>query len=295
MEEGMKLQENSKIKLVKLKDKAVIPAVGQGTWMMGEDQSKRKEEIAAIQCGIELGMTLIDTAEMYGEGLSEQMVGEAIKPYSREKIFLVSKVYPHNAGRKRIFDACDNSLRRLKTDYLDLYLLHWVGAVPFQETVECMEELVYKGRIKRWGVSNLDTKELEELYSCEAGENCQVNQLLYHIGSRGIEYSLLPLMKKNGTALMAYCPLARGGVLRDNILKDPVLEKISREKGITTAQLVLAFTIQDGNTITIPKAASRKHVMENAKALEISLTQEEKRMIDERYPAPKHKEHLDII
>ena len=180
------------MKTVTLPDGTQVPALGQGTWYLGEQPAVRARELAALRTGIEHGMTLLDTAEMYGGGRSEELVGEAIRPYDREKLFLVSKVYPHNAGRPEIFRSCENSLRRLGTEYLDLYLLHWRGSVPFAETAECMEELVRKGRIRRWGVSNLDTDDMEELWGVPGGAQCQVDQVLYHLGSRGVEYDLLP-------------------------------------------------------------------------------------------------------
>ena len=182
-------------RFVRLKDGALMPKLGQGTWFLGEDKSKEQDEIKSIKIGIENNMTLIDTAEMYGEGLAEELVGKAIKGYDREKLFLVSKVYPHNAGRRNIFRSCENTLKRMGVEYLDLYLLHWRGAVPLSETVECMEELVKKGKIKRWGVSNFDIDDMKELMTVKDGDKCVVNQVLYHLGSRGIEYSLYPWMK----------------------------------------------------------------------------------------------------
>lgn len=193
-------------RFVRLKDGALMPKLGQGTWFLGEDKSKEQDEIKSIKIGIENNMTLIDTAEMYGEGLAEELVGKAIKGYDREKLFLVSKVYPHNAGRRNIFRSCENTLKRMGVEYLDLYLLHWRGAVPLSETVECMEELVKKGKIKRWGVSNFDIDDMKELMTVKDGDKCVVNQVLYHLGSRGIEYSLYPWMKEHNIPVMAYLP-----------------------------------------------------------------------------------------
>ncbi len=208
----MPWKEGSAMKTVILKDGTPVPAVGQGTWFMGEKPSRRKDEIAALRWGIENGMNLIDTAEMYGDGASEELVGEAIAPYEREKLFLVSKVYPWNAGRAHIFRSCEDSLKRLGTSYLDMYLLHWRGSVPLHETVECMEELVSNGLIRRWGVSNLDYDDMEELYDIHNGDHCQTDQVLYHLGSRGTERKLQPWLKQHDIPLMAYCHWPRSEV-----------------------------------------------------------------------------------
>ncbi len=188
---------------VTLRDGAVVPAIGEGTWYLGEHRDRAVAEKESLTAGVEAGMTLIDTAEMYGEGLAEELVGRTISDMDRDKLFIVSKVYPHHAGRNHIFTSCENSLRRMKTDYMDLYLLHWRGRVPLSETVECMEELVKEGKIRRWGVSNFDTEDMEELWSVPNGKNCAVNQVLYHVASRGIEYDLLPWMRDHHVALMA--------------------------------------------------------------------------------------------
>ena len=214
---------------VKLKNGIVVPALGQGTWYLGDSKTKRKDEIEAIQTGIDLGMTLIDTAEMYGSGRSEELVGEAIKDFDREKLFLVSKVLPSNANRANMRRACENSIKRMKASYLDLYLYHWRGGTPLKETVDCLEELVNEGLIKSWGVSNFDIDDMEELYNTPKGKNCMVNQVLYHTGSRGIEYSLLPWMEKNNINLMSYCPLAQAGSLRRGLFNSEVLKKIAKK------------------------------------------------------------------
>jgi diketogulonate reductase-like aldo/keto reductase len=181
---------------VTLPDGTIMPKLGQGTWYMGEKRTLWKQEIEALRQGIDLGMTLLDTAEMYGEGLSEELVGEAIHGYARTNLFLVSKVYPHNAGRKKIFDSCNASLKRLGVDYLDGYLLHWRGNIPLSETVECMNELVTQGKVRNWGVSNFDTKDMKELLSINGGNKCAFNQVLYHLNSRGTEYDLQPWLRE---------------------------------------------------------------------------------------------------
>lgn len=174
-----------------LADQTSVPVLGQGTWYLGENSAARKAEQHALCTGIEAGMRLLDTAEMYGDGQAENLLGEVLPHYKRSDLFLVSKVYPHNAGRSHIFTSCENSLRRMHTDYLDLYLLHWRGRIPLAETVECMEELIRQGKIRRWGVSNFDIYDMQELWSVPNGTHCMVNQVLYHIASRGIEYDLL--------------------------------------------------------------------------------------------------------
>ena len=202
------------IKTITLAAGDIVPALGQGTWYLGDDPAKRAQEVSALRTGMGAGMRLIDTAEMYGDGRSEKLVGEAIAAAPREELFLVSKVLPENAGEKHICQCCDATMNRMGVDYLDLYLLHWRGSVPLAETVRCLEQLKELGKIKNWGVSNFDIGDMEELWRIPGGRNCQVNQVLYHMGSRGIEYSLLPWMREHRVALMAYCPLAQGGSLR---------------------------------------------------------------------------------
>ena len=276
-------------------DAPPIPRLGQGTWYLGEKPSAKNEEIAALRTGIECGMTLIDTAEMYGEGLSEKLVGEAIAPYAREDLYLVSKVYPWNAGRDRIFQACENSLRRLNTDYLDMYLLHWRGSVPLEETAECMEKLVRQGRIRSWGVSNLDLEDMEELWETPAGRNCRTDQCLYHLASRGVETVLLPWLREKSIPLMAYCPLAQGGTLRSRMLRHPLLRELASAKSCTIWQLMLAFLLADSNVVAIPRTGKARHAEENAGAAAISLTAEERNLLNTAFPAPKRREMLDIM
>ena len=276
-------------------DGAPMPRLGQGTWYLGEQPSAHAAEVKALQCGIERGLTLIDTAEMYGEGLAESLVGEAIAPYDREKLFLVSKVYPWNAGEDNIFRACENTLRRMKTDYLDMYLLHWRGSVPLEETAECMEELVHRGLIRRWGVSNLDLEDMEELWESPVGRRCQTNQVLYHLASRGVETVLLPWMKRQNLSLMAYCPLAQGGTLRSRLLRQPVLRELAAEKHATVWQIMLAFLLSDPNVIPIPRSGSAAHTAENAAAADIVLTQEDLNRLNGAFPAPRRREPLDIM
>ena len=279
---------------VKLHDTTLIPQLGQGTWNMGESTARYDSEVEALRWGIDHGMTLIDTAEMYGDGAAEELVGDAISPYNRSDLFLVSKVYPWNAGRKNIFRSCEDSLERMGTDHLDLYLLHWRGSVPLAETVECMEELKQQGKILRWGVSNFDTADMKELLHVRNGDQCQVNQVLYHLGSRGVEYDLLPFMNEHGIPMMAYCPLAQAGRLKQKLLSSRVLQEIAEAKGRTVMQILLAFTLLRDDVIPIPKASSVAHTSANREAAEIILTQEERDLLDREFPKPDRKVPLDM-
>lgn len=271
-----------------------VPALGQGTWYLGERRDCREAEQEALTAGIEAGMTLIDTAEMYGNGKAEELVGRVIAGTNRSRLFLVSKVYPYNAGRSHIFKSCENSLKRMGTDYLDLYLLHWRGSVPLSETVACMEQLKKEGRIRRWGVSNFDIDDMEELWSVPGGKNCEVNQVLYHVASRGIEYSLLPWMSEHEVKLMAYCPLAQAGSLRRGLYQSPVLTEIARAHEATVSQILLAFVLDRENAIAIPRTGKKAHALENARADGLVLTPEERRRINQAFPAPTRKVHLDM-
>lgn len=288
------IQNRMAERTIRLKDGTNLPVIGQGTWRMGEDPRKREEEIHALQTGLDLGMTVIDTAEMYGEGQSEELVGEAIKG-RREEVFLVSKVYPHNAGLDSIETACENSLKRLGTDYLDLYLLHWRGRVPLEETIEGMERLNQKGKIKRWGVSNFDTNDMEELIGQPNGEKCAINQVLYHLGSRGIEYDLLDWHTDHQIPVMAYSPLAQAGSLREELLEDEMIQQIAQSHSITGMQLLLAWVIQSKNVLAIPKAGQPKHAKQNAETILVKLSDEEMKKLAARFPAPDHKTPLDIV
>ena len=273
---------------------ASLPAIGQGTWYMGESLRKRDEEVKTLKLGLELGMNLIDTAEMYGEGLSEELISNVIEG-CRKDVFLVSKVYPHNAGKNSIVKACENSLRRLKTDYLDLYLLHWRGRVPLDETIEGMESLKKQGKILRWGVSNFDTDDMDELYHSINGENCAVNEVLYNIASRGIEFDLLPWQRKNNIPTIAYCPLAQGGSLERNMLGNETLNEIAKEHNVKPLQIALAWTIRENDVISIPKASQIDHVIENAKAASIILSSEDIERLDKVFKKPNRKMALDIV
>ena len=282
-------------KFITLKDGSQMPRLGMGAWCLGDDPAVRSQEMEALQAGIDAGMTLIDTAEMYGSGRSESLVGEVIKGYDRKKLFLVSKVYPYNAGKGSIENSVENSLKRLGTDYLDLYLLHWRGSIPLSHTVQCMEELVRQGLIKNWGVSNFDTDDMEELMTVPDGEKCAVNQVLYHLGSRGIEFDLMPWMEKNNIPVMAYCPIAQAGALRSSLIKNIVLNKIAEKYGISVVQLLLMFVLNRDNVIAIPRSSKKEHVLENSKALDLELSREDLALMDREFPPPSKKTYLDIV
>lgn len=281
--------------MITLKNGMKMPRLGMGTWMLGEHNTIYQQEIKALRAGLDAGFTLIDTAEMYGNGLSEELIGEAIQGYHREKLFLVSKVYPYNAGRPRIYDSIDQSLKNLQTDYLDMYLLHWMGSIPLEETVESMEELVKKGKIRSWGVSNLDTSDMKKLFAIPNGDHCQVDQVLYHLGSRGVEYDLMPWLFEQNTPLMAYCPLAQAGSLRRELLKNNVVKQIANQREITEMQVLLAFVLYHKNVIAIPRSGRKEHVLQNWSVREIELTEDEYKMLDTAFPAPDHKTYLDIV
>ena len=280
---------------IKLNNGMEIPRLGMGTWFLGENKRRDEEEIAALRAGIDAGIRLIDTAEMYGDGKSEQLIGRAIKGYDRSRLFLVSKVYPHNAGRRKIFKSVQQTLKNLQTDYLDLYLLHWRGAVPLEETVECMEQLVKEGKIRSWGVSNFDTDDMRELLSVPNGDHCVVDQVLYHLGSRGVEYDLLPWLEEHQIPLMAYCPLAQAGDLQKDLLKSSTVKEIAKDHNITPMQVLLAFVLYQPNVIAIPRSGKAEHVLQNWNARKIRLTDVEYGLLDKAFPAPKQKTYLDIV
>lgn len=281
-------------KTIAFDDRTRLPAIGQGTWYMGEEAARRGEEVAALQAGLDAGLTLIDTAEMYAEGGAEEVVGEALRG-RRDSAFIVSKVYPWHAGEVDAIEACERSLRRLDTDRLDLYLLHWRGNVPLEETIRAMETLQQQGKILRWGVSNFDVDDLQELLSEPGGARCATNQVLYHLASRGIEFDLLPECQQHQMPIMAYCPLAQAGRLRQALFADSTLVEIAQQKGISVAQLLLAWVIRKEGVMAIPKASSQAHVNENAAALHIRLDDDELARINKAFPPPQRKMALDVV
>jgi len=268
--------------------------LGIGTWKMGEIPKNKNEEIASIRYALKNGIRLIDTAEMYGNGNSEKLIAESIKDFDREKLYLVSKVLPSNAGEKNIFKSCENSLKNLNVDYLDLYLLHWRGSIPFEETIRCMEKLKKDGKIKNWGVSNMDIDDMQELLSIPNGKNCLVNQVLYHLASKGIEYSLKPLTDKNHITTMAYCPIAQGGRLKNQLLFSKSVQELSKKYSISPIQVLLTYMLQKENTISIPKASKLEHMKEIVACRDIHFEKEDILLLDSEYPKPTKKLSLDI-
>jgi diketogulonate reductase-like aldo/keto reductase len=264
-----------------------FPRLGQGTWRMGQRSQLRQSELRALRVGFDLGMTLIDTAEMYGEGAAETLVGEAIAG-KRPEVFLVSKVYPHRADRTGIVAACEGSLRRLRTDYLDLYLLHWRGAVPFRETLAGFEQLKRQGKIREYGVSNLDLDELEQWFKLPRGDEVFTDQVLYNLTRRGIEWDLLPWCRAHRILVMAYSPVEQGRL-------PPKMEAIARKMNASRFQLALAWLLHQEGVIAIPKAGSEEHVRENRKALDIRLSQEILAEMDALFPPPRKKIQLGML
>lgn len=265
-----------------------MPALGQGTWMMGERRERRADEIAALREGLDLGMSLVDTAEMYGDGAAETLIGEALGD-RRNEVFLVSKAYPQNASRARLTRACEASLRRLGTDRLDLYLLHWRGPVPLAETVEAMEALTSAGKIRHWGVSNLDTDDMAELVAA-GGDACATNQVLYNLTRRGPEHDLLPWLAERGIPVMAYSPVEQGRLLGDSRLAG-IAERI----GATPAQVALAWVLGRGDAIAIPKSGSAAHVRENRAAADLKLSPSDVALLDEAFPPPRDRRPLEML
>jgi diketogulonate reductase-like aldo/keto reductase len=266
-----------------------IPVFGLGTWMMGEVDKKRVDEVAALKLGLDLGATLIDTAEMYGDGEAEDIVGEAISG-RRDGLFLVSKVLPENASRKDTVAACEGSLKRLRTDRIDLYLLHWRGSTPLQHTLEAFIQLQREGKIRHWGVSNFDTDDMEELLALPGGDGCATNQVLYNLKRRRIEYDLVPFCRDRNIPIMAYSPIEQGRLLGVAALK----EVASRHEA-TTTQVALAWLLGKPATIVIPKATNAAHLRDNFAALDLKLTDDDVAVLDRAFPPPEKKYALEML
>jgi diketogulonate reductase-like aldo/keto reductase len=273
----------------RLPDGTEVPALGQGTWRMGERGADRRAEAAALRLGLDLGMALIDTAEMYAEGGAEEVVAEAIAG-RRDEAFVVSKVYPHNAGGRRLEAACERSLKRLRVDTIDLYLLHWRGSFPLADTVEGFERMRGAGKIRRWGVSNLDVDDLEELGAALA--DCAADQVLYSLENRGIEHDLLPFCRDRGMPVMAYSPVGQGGAL----LRHPALRAVAaRHGGATPAQVAIAWTLRAPGVVSIPKASDPEHVRLNAAARDLRLTEADLAELDAAFLPPERKQRLAML
>ena len=277
------------MKFVSLNSEEKVPALGMGTWFMGENRALRGQEISSLRRGIELGMGLIDTAEMYGEGEAEKLVGEAIAG-RRDQVFLVSKVYPHHASRQGTIAACERSLARLATDRIDLYLLHWRGSFPFAETVGAFEALQRAGKIRHWGVSNLDPADMAELYSTPGGDRVATNQVLYNLARRGVEWDLAPWCAERHIPLMAYSPIEQA-----RLLEEPRLQQLAAKIGCSAAQLALAWVLSRRNVIAIPKAGQLAHVDENYAALDCPLTPDVLSELDAIFPPPRRARPLEML
>ncbi|MEP9367178.1 aldo/keto reductase [Xanthobacter sp. VNH20] len=265
-----------------------VPAIGQGTWFMGEQAGRRAQEIASLRLGVDLGATLIDTAEMYGDGRTEDMLGEALQGY-RDKVFLVSKVYPHNASRRGAVEACERSLKRMRTDRIDLYLLHWRGSHPFEDTIAGFEALQAAGKIRHWGVSNLDTDDMEELLD-SGGDACAVDQVLYNPARRGPEYDLFPFLAEQGIPIMAYSPIEQARLPRSG-----ALGAVARKHGVDPYQVALAWVIRRPDVIAIPKAGTPDHVRANIASADIVLDAEDLAAIDAEFRPPTRKRGLEML
>ncbi|PVE56671.1 aldo/keto reductase [Rhizobium rhizogenes] len=266
-----------------------IPALGIGTWNMGESHAEEAQEVASIRKAVELGMTVVDTAEMYADGRSEEIVGKAIADL-RDEVFLVSKVYPFNASATGTIEACERSLKRLGVDHLDLYLLHWRGSHPLEETVAAFEKLKQSGKIRDWGVSNFDTDDMEELFEVENGHNCAVNQVLYNLSRRGVEYDLLPWCQEKGLPLMAYSPIEQGRILNNH-----ELIRIAKAYQATPAQVALAFLLERDGVLAIPKSAKPERVEENRGATDLDISDEDWASLDAAFPPPTRKTSLAML
>lgn len=266
-----------------------VPVLGIGTWRMGEQPERRRHELDALVCALDNGMTLVDTAEMYGDGAAEELVGEALAG-RRQEAFIVSKVLPQHASRKGTIAACEASLKRMATDYIDLYLLHWRGGVPLAETVDALERLASNGKIRHWGVSNFDTDDMEELVALPGGRNVQANQVLYNLMRRGIEFDLLPWSRRHAMPVMAYSPLEQGVLLRE-----AEVLRLADEYSTTPAQIALAWVLRDEQVIAIPKAGTPRHVKQARAALDLRLSPIDMQALDRAFPPPRRKVPLEMI
>ncbi|WP_027132950.1 aldo/keto reductase [Geminicoccus roseus] len=274
---------------ISLPDGENVPALGQGTWYMGEGGGRRKAEADALRHGIELGMTLIDTAEMYAEGGAEEVVGDAIQG-QRDQVFLVSKVYPHNASRKGAIAACERSLQRLRTSHIDLYLLHWPGSHPLADTVAAFRQLQEEGKIRHWGVSNFDQDDMEELVAAPGGADCATDQVLFNLTRRGPGFDLLPWCRARAMPVMAYSPIEQG-----RMPDHPALDEVARRHGVDRFAVALAWVLGHDGVIAIPKAADRKHLEANRRAADLVLTDQDRQALDRAFPPPTRRRPLEML
>ncbi|HEV7462368.1 MAG TPA: aldo/keto reductase [Methyloceanibacter sp.] len=274
---------------VSLPSGEAVPQLGQGTWGMGESRRKRQEEVAALRLGLDLGMTLIDTAEMYANGGAEEVVAEAIEG-RRDEVFLVTKALPENATRAGTIAACERSLKRLRTNRIDLYLLHWRGRIGLEETLAAFAALIEAGAIRLWGVSNFDVGDMEELLALPGGDACATNQVLYNLRRRGIEYGLLPWCRGRSVPIMAYSPIEQGRLLRER-----TLTSVAVRHRATPAEIALAWVLRQTDMIVIPKAANEAHVRENRAALDLKLTDTDLAELDRGFPPPRGPRPLELL
>jgi len=278
-----------RLRTIALPSGETVPVLGQGTWMLGEDPARRKDEVAALRRGLDLGMTLIDTAEMYGNGSTEELVGAALGQ-RRDEVFLVSKVLPHNASPRGTVAACEASLRRLRTDRIDLYLLHWRGAIPLEQTLKGFEALIAAGKVRYWGVSNFDSDDLDELAALPGASAAATNQVLYNLTRRGIEWDLLPWCRQHHMPVMAYSPIEQA-----RLLSNPTLARIAERHEATPAQIALAWVLQMEGVIAIPRTGRPAHVDDNRAALDIRLTDQDRAELDRAFPPPRKKQPLEML
>jgi diketogulonate reductase-like aldo/keto reductase len=285
----MKATGEAVVRTTKLPSGDVVPILGQGTWHLAETPGRRNDEIAALRTGLDLGMTLVDTAEMYGDGAAEELVGEAIAD-RRDEVFLVSKVLPENATRRGTIAACERSLRRLGTDRLDLYLLHWRGSHSLEETIEGFQSLLQAGKIRHWGVSNFDVSDMDELVTLPSGSDVATDQVLYNLTRRGIEYDLLPWCQQRRVPIMAYSPIEQGRMLGHHDL-----QKVAERHRATAAQVALAWVLRIEGVIAIPRAGEPNHVRENRGAVDLRLTEKDFAQLDQVFPPPRRKVPLETL
>lgn len=272
-----------------------VPAIGIGTWHMGDRPDQRETEIAAIRAGIAAGARVIDTAEMYGSGRAEDLVGEALAPVDRQQIYLISKVLPENASRQRMAASLDASLRRLRTNYLDLYLYHWRGNVPLAETVAELQRLQQTGKIRSWGVSNFDIDDLKELWQLPGGDQAVANEDLYHLGSRGLDYAVLPWQREHQLPLIAYSPLAQRDAWGHHLTTNETVKAIAAQHHVSIYQVLLAWVIHQPQVLAIPQTSSVAHMTQNVAAGDLTLSPAELAQLDQAFPAPTTKQPLDIL
>jgi len=285
----------AKVRTTLLPSGREIPVLGQGTWRMGEERSRRQSEVAALRLGFNLGMTLIDTAEMYGEGGAEEVVGEAIKDRPRSEVFIVSKVYPHNASRRGAVEACKRSLRRLEVEYIDLYLLHWRGDVPLTETLEAFQFLKDRGSIRDYGVSNFDVDDMEEAYALPGGDQIATNQVLYNLAYRGIEWALLPWCRERRIPTMAYSPIGNNAAEQKRMFGNSTVKSVAARHNATPAQIALAWLLRHPDLVVIPKSSKPEHIRDNRAALDIELSDSDLKELDIAFPPPHRKVPLEML